>query len=130
MHRKVGILLAFFAVLSVARLPLGIVQVGAWVDRFNEFVEQTGSVKTSVNWTLDGEHLCATCEFVSEQAGEAEDEESSSAVESSSAKIPLAPLSAEVIVVEPSRVTGMVVAEERRCSTRVSDIEVPPPRNT
>ena len=73
MFRKICILLGLFAAISAARLPLGVVQFGAWVDMFSELFERTGSVRESFSNTFNGDYRCAGCDFVSASTAKAEE---------------------------------------------------------
>ena len=126
MVRKISMLFALVAAFSLARLPLGMVQVGAWVNMFNEFVEQTGSLGISADWTFDGDHRCLGCEYVGEQTGE--DEEQSTSNETSFTKILLGPLDMGIILVEPARVFGRIVTETHFSSIGFFETDIPPPR--
>ncbi|SVE31996.1 uncharacterized protein METZ01_LOCUS484850, partial [marine metagenome] len=76
MIRKLILVLSLVAAISTSGIPIALVQVGAWVNMFDEFYEETESVLTSAKWTLDGNHRCPGCEFVSEQGPEKEKETS------------------------------------------------------
>ncbi|MFP6886795.1 MAG: hypothetical protein VB997_04505, partial [Opitutales bacterium] len=126
MVRNFSILLALASAFSLARLPLGVVQVGAWVDMFNEFVEQTGSVAISAEWTFDGDHRCSVCEYVGEETGK--DEEQSTSNETSFTKILLGPLDMGIILVEPAQVIGRLVTGTHFPSIGFFETDIPPPR--
>ena len=126
MVRKISMLFALVAAFSLARLPLGMVQVGAWVNMFNEFVEQTGSVGISVDWTFDGDHRCLGCEYVGEQTGE--DEEQSTSNETVFIKILLSPLDMDATIVESAQVIGRIVHEPNYLPVGFFETDLPPPR--
>ena len=119
-------LFALVAAFSLARLPLGMVQVGAWVNMFNEFVEQTGSLGISADWTFDGDHRCLGCEYVGEQTGE--DEEQSTSNETSFIKILLSTLDVDPTLVEPLQVIGRIVTQTHFPSVGFFETDLPPPR--
>jgi len=126
MVRKISMLFALVAAFSLARLPLGMVQVGAWVNMFNEFVEQTGSLGISADWTFDGDHRCLGCEYVGEETGK--DEKQSTSSETSFTKILLSPLDVDATVVEPPQVIGRIVNEPNYLTVGFFETDIPPPR--
>jgi hypothetical protein len=128
MFRKTCIVLGLFAAISAARLPLGFVQFGAWVDMFSDLVERTGSVRESLSNTLNGDYRCAGCDFVSASTAQAEEKEHSATLDPSCAKVPLMLLSADVVVVAPSPILGSLTEDMRIPCLGVRETAVPPPR--
>jgi hypothetical protein len=128
MFRKTCILLGLFAAISAARLPLGVVQFGAWVDMFYDLVERTGSVRESLSNTFNGDYRCAGCDFVSASTAQAEEKEHSATFDTSFAKIPLVLLSVDVVVVAPSPILGSLPEDLRIPCFGVRETAVPPPR--
>ena len=128
MFRKTCILLCLFAAISAARLPLGVVQFGAWVDMFSDLVERTGSVRESLSNTFNGDYRCAGCDFVSASTAQAEEKEQSATFDTSFAKIPLVLLSTDVVVVVPSPIIGSLAQDLRIPRFGVRETAVPPPR--
>tara|TARA_B100000579_G_C22796480_1_gene837401 strand:+ start:621 stop:1013 length:393 start_codon:yes stop_codon:yes gene_type:complete len=128
MFRKTCILLGLFAAISAARLPLGVVQFGAWVDMFSELVERTGSIRESFSDTFSGDYRCAGCDFVSASTAKAEEKKQSATFDTSFAKVPLVLLSADVVVVAPSPIIGSLVEDKRILRLGVRETAVPPPR--
>ena len=128
MFRKTCILLCLFAAISAARLPLGVVQFGAWLDMFSELVERTGSIRESFSDTFSGDYRCAGCDFVSASTAKAEEKKQSATFDTSFAKVPLVLLSADVVVVAPSPIIGSLVEDKRILRLGVRETAVPPPR--
>lgn len=129
MLRKTCILLSLLAALTAARLPLGFVQLGSWAGMFSDYVEQTGSVLVSLAWTFDGDHRCGGCVYVGEANADAEEQEKSATVETS-LKIPFALLDLQIVVVEPSKVFGVLSEEFCLLPLSVPENTVPPPRTS
>ncbi|MBU63216.1 MAG: hypothetical protein CMI26_12025 [Opitutae bacterium] len=128
MFRKTCILLGLFAAVSAARLPVGVVQFGAWVDMFSDLVERTGSIRDSFSNTFNGDYRCAGCDFVSASTAQTEEQEQSATFETSFAKITLVLLSADVSVVAPSPILGSLVDDLWIPRFSVGETAVPPPR--
>mgnify|MGYP001186789215 CR=1 FL=1 len=128
MFRKICILLGLFAAISAARLPLGVVQFGAWVDMFSELVERSGSIRESLSGTFNGDYRCAGCDFVSVSTAQAEEKKQSATFDGSFAKVPLVLLSADVVVVAPSPILGSLTENMRIPRLGVRETAVPPPR--
>jgi len=128
MFRKIGISLALVSAIATTQLPLGVVQVCSWVGMFSDYVVETGSVETSLEWTFDGLHSCEGCDFVSVQVGENEEGEKTALTESTSLKLLLGPLVMEALVVEAPPVVGKIVYEAQPPLGEVADIVTPPPR--
>ena len=128
MFRKTCILLCLFAAISAARLPLGVVQFGAWLDMFSELVERTGSIRESFSDTFSGDYRCAGCDFVSASTAKAEEKKQSATFDTSFAKVPLVLLSADVVVIAPSPIIGSLVEDKRILRLGVRETAVPPPR--
>ena len=126
MARKISLLIVLLAAFSLARLPLGVFQVGAWFNMFNDFFDQTGAVVLSAEWTFDGDHRCSGCEFVGDQVGE--EENVATILEAFSCKIPLLPLDFSKTIVEPSRFVGRVVPDVAFPRDVFSAIQLPPPK--
>ena len=128
MFRKTCILLGLFAAISAARLPLGVVQFGAWVDMFYDLVERTGSVRESLSNIFNGDYRCAGCDFVSASAAQAEEKEQFATFDTSFAKAPLVLLSSDVVVVAPSPILGSLTEDMRIPCLGLRETAVPPPR--
>ncbi len=56
--------LALIGALCASNLPLGLLQVGVWINMFDQFYQETQSVAVSTEWTFDGKHMCLGCELV------------------------------------------------------------------
>ena len=67
MTRKSILILSLIAAFSASGIPLGVLQVGVWVNMFDQFYEETDSVIVSVERVFDGQHRCEGCEFVADQ---------------------------------------------------------------
>lgn len=128
MFRNTCIVLGLFAAISAARLPLGVVQFGAWVDMFSELVERSGSIRESLSDTFSGDYRCAGCDFVSSSNAQAEEKKQSATFDTSFAKVPLVLLSANVVVLAPSPIIGSLAEDKRILSLGVRETAVPPPR--
>ena len=125
MIRKLILILSLVAAISTSGIPIALVQVGAWVNMFDQFYEETESVLTSAKWTLDGNHRCKGCEFVSEQ--ESEKEKTTPTSEVSTVKLELA-LEMPIISISHPRGMPACPAESLRFYSAFSQIELPPPR--
>ena len=128
MKRKIGLSLALASALTMAQLPLGIVQVCAWVGMFNGFVVETGSVETSLEWTFDGQHGCEGCDFVSSQVAESDEKQDPSVTGATYLKLLLVPLVVDVPVVESPSVVGEITCDTQLLLCEVADPVTPPPR--
>jgi hypothetical protein len=125
MIRNLILVLSLVAAISTSGIPMALVQVGAWVNMFDEFYEKTESVLTSAKWTLDGNHRCQGCEFVSEQ--ESEKEKKTPPPEASKVKFELA-LEMPTIGISHPREMPVCLAESLRFYSAFIQIELPPPR--
>ena len=128
MFRNFGIILALASAIAMTQLPLGVAQVCAWVGMFNDFVVETGSVETSIEWTFDGQHRCEGCDFVSAQFAESDEQRKTSFSGATNLKLLLAPLVVEVPVVESPSVIGEITCDTQLLLCEVADLVTPPPR--
>ena len=128
MFRKIGILFALVSALATTQLPLGIVQVCAWVGMFSDCVVETGSVEKALDWTFDGQHRCEGCDFVSKQVAESEEQRETSFSGPTYIKLLLAPLVAEGPIIESPKITGEIVNEAPLLLCEAADPLTPPPR--
>tara|TARA_B100001057_G_scaffold208520_1_gene209220 strand:- start:4687 stop:5100 length:414 start_codon:yes stop_codon:yes gene_type:complete len=60
-------ILSLIAAFSASGLPLGVLQIGAWANMFEQFYEETNSVLLSAERVFDGQNRCLGCEFVTNQ---------------------------------------------------------------
>tara|TARA_B110000495_G_scaffold197980_1_gene209082 strand:+ start:495 stop:893 length:399 start_codon:yes stop_codon:yes gene_type:complete len=125
MIRKLILVLSLVAAISTSGIPLALVQVGAWANMFDQFYEGTESILTSAKWTLDGNHRCQGCEFVSENRNS---EESLSASKISSEKLTLVFSSFELVSIP--RLTSPQVSSPAFSlpDSAFVENESPPPR--
>ena len=128
MYRKFCICLALVSAIATSQLSLGIIQVCSWVDMFSDYVVETGSMKTSLDWTFNGQHPCEGCDFVSDQVGESEKGKKTAFAGVASLKLVLAPLVMEVLVLEPPKVVGTIDHDGPLLLSEVLDLVIPPPR--
>ena len=127
MFRKFGISLALISALTVAQLPLVVVQICSWVGMYSDFVEETGSVQTSIHWVFDGQHRCEGCDFVSQQVAESDDQPEPSPDGMTCLKLQLAMVD-EVEVVESPAVVGKLLFNAQFLFGVSMDPITPPPR--
>ena len=125
MIRKLILVLSLVAAISTSGIPIALVQVGAWVNMFDEFYEKTESVLTSAKWTLDGNHRCQGCEFVSGQGSEKGG--ITPPPEASKVKFELA-LEMPTISISHPREMPVCPAESLGFHSAFIQIELPPPR--
>jgi hypothetical protein len=88
MSRTPILILSLIAAFSASGIPLGLFQVGVWVNMFDEFYEETDSVIVSAERVFDGQHRCLGCQFVTDQGTSSK--ETLSSVNQSPEKPPLA----------------------------------------
>ena len=127
MFRKFCTCLALVSAVATTQLPLGVVQMCAWVGMFSDYMVETGSVKTSLDWTFDGQHPCEVCDYVSEQFGDAEKSELA-LVDPSYAKVILAPLLVESPVIQDPPLIREISTAAPLLHSQVVDVLTPPPR--
>jgi hypothetical protein len=125
MIRKLILVLSLVAAIFTSGIPIALVQVGAWVNMFDQFYEETESILTSAKWTLDGNHRCQGCEFVSEQ--ESEKEKKTPAPEASKVKLELA-IEMPIISISHPRAMPVYPTESLGFYSTLIQIELPPPR--
>jgi hypothetical protein len=125
MTRTLILILGAVAAISTSGIPIALVQLGAWVNMFDQFYEETESVLTSAKWTLDGNHRCQGCEFVSEEGPEKEKETSAS--EASKVKLKLALDMPTINISHPRKVIVCPTEGFEPYSTFIQ-IELPPPQ--
>ena len=89
MTRTLSLALCLCAALSASGIPLGLLQLGVWAKMFDQFYEETNSVLISAERVLDGNHRCQGCEFVSDQANQAGEQLSATALKVK--KLPMLP---------------------------------------
>ena len=128
MFRKFGIFLALVSAIATTQFPLGVVQVSAWLGMFSDYLEETGSLTTSLDWTFDGQHRCEGCDFVREQVAESEEPQETSFSGPTYLKLLLAPLVVEVPIVESPSVIGEITSDMQLLFCEVADLITPPPR--
>ena len=95
---------------------------------FSDYVMETGSMETSLDWTFNGQHPCEGCDFVSDQVGESEDGTKTAFAGLTSLKLVLAPLVMEILVLEPPKVVGTIDHDGPLLFSEVPDLVIPPPR--
>ena len=78
MIRKPIFILSLIAAFSASGLPLGVLQLGAWANMFDQFYEETNSVLLSAERVFDGQHRCMGCDFVTDQGTKSKEAFSSS----------------------------------------------------
>ncbi len=128
MFRTIGISLALVSAIATTQLPLGVVQVCAWVGMFSDYFVETGSVETSLDWTFDSQHRCGGCDFVSEQVAESEEQRETSFSGPTCFKLLLVPLVGEGPIIESPKVIGEIVNDAPLLLCEVADLVTPPPR--
>ncbi|MFP6855267.1 MAG: hypothetical protein VB980_05740 [Opitutales bacterium] len=128
MFRKLGMLLALASAIATTQLPLGVLQACAWVDMFADYVVETGSVETSIEWTFDGHHRCVACDFVTEQVSAGEEQPETSFSDRAYVKLLLVPLVVESPIVESPPVVGEIIPDASLLVSEVADTVTPPPR--
>ena len=121
------LILTIIAALATSGIPLAIVQMGAWVNMFDEFYEETKSVSVSVEWTLNGERSCSVCQFVSKQNDSSD--KSFKTIEIFSHKLKLSPPVSEKITLALSKVVGILNPAEVKGNKAYISMELPPPRS-
>jgi hypothetical protein len=87
MTRRLILILSLIAAFSASGLPLGVLQLGAWANMFDQFYEETNSVLLSAERVFDGQHRCLGCEFVTGQGTKSK--KAFSSIMQSPEKIPL-----------------------------------------
>ena len=127
MFRKFCICLALFSAVATTQLPLGFVQMCAWIGMFSDHMVETGSVETSLDRTFDGQHPCEVCDYVSEQFGDAEKSELA-LVDPSYAKVILAHLLVEKPVIQNPPLIGEISPAVPLLHSEAVDVLTPPPR--
>ena len=106
---------------------MAIVQLGAWVNMFDEFYEETQSVNISFEWTLNGERSCSVCQFISKQDDSSD--KNFKIIEIFSHKLKLAsPVSDKMALAQP-RVVGILNPHEVKGNKAYISMELPPPRS-
>ena len=128
MFRKIATFLALVSAIATTQLPLVVVQVGAWVGMFSDYLVETGSVETSIEWTFDGHHRCIACDFVTQQVAAGEEQPETSFSDCTYLKLLLAPLAVESPVVAPPQVVGEIIFDATLLVSEVADTVTPPPR--
>jgi hypothetical protein len=82
MTRKPIFILSLIAAFSASGLPLGVLQLGAWANMFEQFYEETNSVLLSAERVFDGQNRCLGCVFVTDQGTKSKEAFSSSMLSS------------------------------------------------
>lgn len=95
---------------------------------FSGFVDQTGSVETSWEWTFDGQHTCTACEFVNDRVAETDEAEQSAVPSLTTGKLLLAAFELDALVVEDSAVIGEVYNDLPLLLGGSLEPTTPPPR--
>lgn len=126
MIKKAFVFPCFLVALVMSGLPLGIIQMGAWVSMFDEFYQETELVRLSVEWTLNGDRPCNVCNFVNEQSKS--EKQDLKALEIFSSKLNLVSEVTEIIHSHSLKIVGQLTpVSEQPCSTYLP-LELPPPR--
>ena len=128
MFSKIVTWTALVSALAASQLPLGIIQFAAWASMFSGFIDQTGSVETSLEWTFDGQHTCTACEFVNDRVAETDEAEQSAVPSLTTGKLLLAPFDFDVLVVEDSPVIGEGCNDPLLLLGDCLEPTIPPPR--
>ena len=128
MFSKIVTWTALVSALTASQLPLGIIQFAAWASMFSGFVDQTGSVETSWEWTFDGQHTCTACDFVSDRVAETDEKENSAVPSLTTGKLLLASFELDVLVVEDSTVIGVGCNDPLLLFGDCLEPTTPPPR--
>ena len=121
------LILTLTAALATSGIPMAIVQLGAWVNMFDEFYEETQSVNISFEWTLNGERSCSVCQFISKHDDSSD--KNFKIIEIFSHKLKLAsPVSDKIALAQP-RVVGILNPHEVKGNKAYISMELPPPRS-
>jgi hypothetical protein len=118
--------LGLTAALSTSGVFLALLQVGVWANMFEQFFGETGSIATSIQWTLDGKHRCQGCELVSDQANS--EQKSVSQTRASFEKLPLALEAIASISPFKPRLIGKLPPATQGPQFVLREAEIPPPR--
>ena len=128
MFSKIVTWTALVSALAASQLPLGIIQFAAWASMFSGFVDQTGSVETSWEWTFDGQHTCTACEFVNDRVAETDEAEQSAVPSLITGKLLLSSFELDALVVEDSAVIGEICNDLPLLLGGSLEPTTPPPR--
>ena len=120
------LLLTLTAALATSGIPLAVIQMGAWINMFDEFYEETESLSVSFEWTMNGERSCSVCDFVSNQDNS--DSKYLNTIEIFSHKLKLASPASEKITLARPRVVGFLNTAELTGKKAYISMELPPPR--
>ena len=118
--------LALVGALCASNLPLGLLQVGVWINMFDQFYQETQSVAVSTEWTFDGEHKCLGCELVDDLT--LDDEESLAQGFSHSKDLKGTTAEMAGFLIQKMHPAGYVREEVYSIDSGFPWIEVPPPR--
>ena len=118
--------LALLGALCASNLPLGLLQVGVWINMFDQFYQETQSVAVSTEWTFDGEHKCLGCELVDDLTWD--DEESLAQGFSHSKDLKGTKAEMAGLLIQKMHPVGYVREEVYSIDSGFPWIEVPPPR--
>ena len=118
--------LALFGALCASNLPLGLLQVGVWINMFDQFYQETHSVTVSTEWTFDGEHRCLGCELVDDLT--LDDEENLAQGFSHSKDLKGTKAEMAGFLIQKMHPVGYVREEVYSIDSGFPWIEVPPPR--
>mgnify|MGYP004355160329 FL=1 len=127
MFRKFCICLALVSAVATTQLPLGFVQMCAWIGMFSDHMVETGSVKTSLDRTFDGQHPCGVCDFVSDQLGDGGKSELS-LFDPSYIKVKLAHFVVEKPVIQNPPLIGEISPAVPLLHSEAVYVLTPPPR--
>jgi len=118
--------LTLIAALGASNLPLGFLQVGVWINMFDQFYQETQSVAVSTEWTFDGEHKCLGCELVDDLTWD--DEESLAQGFSHSKDLKGTKAEMAGFLIQKMHPVGYAQEEVYSIDSGFPWIEVPPPR--
>ena len=118
--------LALIAALGASNLPLGFLQVGVWINMFDQFYQETQSVAVSTEWTFDGEHKCLGCELVDDFTWD--DEESLAQGFSHSKDLKGTKAEMAGFLIQKMHPVGYALEKVYSIDSGFPWIEVPPPR--
>ena len=118
--------LTLIAALGASNLPLGFLQVGVWINMFDQFYQETQSVAVSTEWTFDGEHKCLGCELVDDLTWD--DEESLAQGFSHSKDLKGTKAEMAGFLIQKMHPVGFALEKVYSIDSGFPWIEVPPPR--
>ncbi len=128
MIKRIFLFIPILAMLATSGIPLAILQFGAWCTMFDEFYEESQSIRLSVKWTFDGEHQCKICQFVNQE--NRADQEKISSNEITSHKFTFSSDWVEQFVNSQNSTLEMLMLPEEAMLITFISMELPPPRLT